>query len=48
MNNLVKKVFWRLDMYGWTKLLNDELFLKIVYRIKLDRKLNLKTPQAFN
>lgn len=48
MNSFIKKVFWKLDSYGWTKLLGDELFLKIVYKIRLDKKLNLKAPKTFN
>jgi len=55
MLNKIKKVLknpWRLVLSfssrGWLNFLPDKIYLKLIYRAKLGKKLNLKSPKTFN
>lgn len=42
------KLFNRLDRYNILNLLSDRAYLKIAFRLKLNKKLDLKNPKTFN
>ena len=48
VNNLFGSRDIRLMILNWTKFIPDELMLKIEYRMKIGKKLNLKNPKTFN
>lgn len=43
-----RKLIIRLGRDSFLKLLNDEAYLKLIYRANLHKKLNLNDPQSFN
>lgn len=51
MSELLKlpgKVFFKIGINGYIRFLDDETYLKIMYRCRFHRKLNLKNPASFN
>ena len=48
VNNLFGSRDIRLMILNWTKFIPDELMLKIEYRMKIGKKLDLKNPKTFN
>ena len=40
--------FYRLNRYNLLKCLPDKTYLKVFYRLKFDKKLDLKNPKTFN
>ena len=54
MSNIVKyiknpyRVFLLLVARGWFKTMDDEKYLKLMFRARMGRRLNLKNPQTFN
>lgn len=48
IRNKAEKWFNRLERWGCLKILSDRLFLKIKYRLKFNKKLNLKNPKTFS
>ena len=49
MSNLNWRRFWeRAKYWDLTNVLSDKTFIKIEYRNRMRKKLNLKTPQTFN
>lgn len=47
-NNFWKRLFNKLDREGKLKYLSDYKYLKIAYKVKLNKKLNLKNPITYN
>lgn len=43
-----RKLFEKLEQIGWLAWLSDEKYLKAVYKIRMGKVLNLKTPSSFN
>ena len=43
-----KKIFYALRKSGIFNLLNDKTYLQMLYKIKMDKKLDLNNPQTFN
>ena len=49
MSNLNWRRFWeRAKYWDLANVLSDKTFIKIEYRNRMRKKLNLKTPQTFN
>ena len=46
--NFLLKWFNRLDRRNILRLLSDKTYVKIIYRLKFNKKLNLKDPKTFN
>ena len=42
------KWFYRLERRNFLRILSDKTYLKLAYRLKFNKKLNLKAPQTFN
>ena len=42
------RIFLPLAARGWFKTMDDEKYLKLMFRARMGRKLNLKNPQIFN
>ena len=42
------RIFLPLAARGWFKTMDDEKYLKLMFRARMGRKLNLKNPQTFN
>ena len=46
--NLIQRAISRFDRKGWFDQLPDDLYLKIMYRTYLGKRLNLKNPKTYN
>lgn len=47
-DTLLLKIFRKTEKYGITNILSDKLYLKIAYRLRLKKRLNLRDPKDFN
>lgn len=47
-NNLWKRIFFKLENLEITNMIPDKIYLEIMYKIRLNSKLNLKNPKTFN
>ena len=47
-NKLIKKIILYLEFKGLFDFLSDESYLKLFYRIRTGKKLNLEDPKTFN
>lgn len=43
-----RMILWHFCFIGWFNWLNDEKYIKLAYRLLLDKKLDLKNPSTFN
>ena len=43
-----KRIFFTLGHYGLLKWMNDEKFLRIAYKIRMGKELDLDSPKSFN
>ena len=48
MSALVKRIVLSLHRRGFLDCLTDKMYLKLMFRVKMDRKLDLKTPKTYN
>ena len=46
--NILGRLFLSLGYRGKLKVIPDELYLRILYRVRTGKKLNLKSPKSFN
>ena len=44
----LKGIFYRLSKYGLLNHMSDKLYLKIAFKLRTGKKLNLVQPQTFN
>src|SRR5699024_3313288 len=47
-SNIMAKVIRKLDNYGYLNWLSDATYLKIYYRFRMNKKLNLDNPKTYN
>lgn len=47
-NMLLKRIFMKLRAMGITNIIPDKIYLKILYKLKMNSKLNIKNPKTFN
>lgn len=45
---MIKRIFFHCDSKGYLNILNDTIYLKILYYLKIGKKLNLNNPKSFN
>ena len=48
MNAFIKRVILGAERRGWLNFLPDRLYLQLMFRASLNKKLDLNTPQTFN
>lgn len=48
MEKVLKRIVMALNRRNFLKFLSDKNYLKLMYRVNFDRKLNLKNPKSFN
>ncbi len=48
MNSFLKRAILNFERRGWLNVLPDRLYLKIMFRVCMDQKLDLKDPKTFN
>lgn len=47
-NRFLKKIFMKLEYWGFTNIIPDKMYLKILYKYRINSELNLDNPKTFN
>ena len=48
MNSFIKDFVFKLNHRGYLNFLSDKAFLKLMFRVRMGKKLDLKNPQTYN